>query len=147
MVTAPNAKIAQSYERQIFRAQKEKLLTTTANVIVVHDPDGVRIGSGGGTLNALHQLVNCYGLSDLTSSKVLIVHSGGDSRRAPLQSILGKAWTPLKSRRYDVPASPFILLLDELSRLAIHVRPGSISVCCADVLLKIGTVAFGLNSA
>mgnify|MGYP000082453578 CR=1 FL=1 len=139
IVTAPNNHIASSYEHQILRAQRENLLSRTVKVHVVHDPEGARIGSGGGTLNALYHL-KCKESIDHAISTVLIVHSGGDSRRAPLQSVMGKAWISLNSRRYERYASPFLLLLDELNKFQSLLRPGSVVVCSSDVLLKIGEV-------
>lgn len=63
---------------------------------------GVR-GSGGATFNAI--VAACEHLSAragfasvspdiLANSKIVIIHSGGDSRRSPLQSLCGKvsAW-------------------------------------------------------
>ena len=73
-------------------------LSLSCEVLVVSDPDGHRIGSGGGTLNALDCLRTQIGVLELNKARILIIHSGGDSRRAPLHSISGKAWASINTK-------------------------------------------------
>jgi fucokinase len=107
--------------------------------LAVADPEGVRLGSGGATLNAL--VVACDVLEadqevDFASLLVIVVHSGGDSQRLPLQSVCGKAWSLLPSRRSGtLPlAAPIDLLLQCLGRMFSRTL-GGLVVACSDVLL------------
>lgn len=100
VVTAPNERSARAYAEELsarvgrFRRRRdggELVLVAAA------DPAGARVGSGGGTLNALAELraalrARGKGLEDVA---VLMVHSGGDAQRSPTQSVTGKvsAWT------------------------------------------------------
>lgn len=62
---------------------------------VVPDPSNARVGSGGATFNALitvQDLMSRRSDIDFATSRVFVIHSGGDSQRLPLQSVCGKAW-------------------------------------------------------
>ena len=105
-------------------------------VLVCSDPHGVRIGSGGGTLNALDRLRSHVGDGPIQVAKVLIVHSGGDSRRAPLHSVCGKAWASINGA---VVASPISLLVGEIGAYfeKRDLQEGSVVVASSDVLLAL----------
>jgi len=114
----------------------------------VHDPLNARVGSGGGTLNAIdylnHTLQNTEHPSSLNLHKTLIVHSGGDSRRSPLHSVCGKAWATLNysvDEDKSFAASPILLLLVEFDLFFSKLTQGSIVVASSDVLLDIHKVA------
>jgi fucokinase len=112
--------------------------------IQVPDPAGMRIGSGGATMNALVALAERYsglkGLSSVSSNalddlRVLIIHSGGDSKRSPCQSVVGKAWSFLPSLTVDGDMNaPIDLLLSSLSSVFRNSPPGVV-VSCSDVSL------------
>ena len=89
--------------------QKSGLIPKETFVLAVPDPSSARVGrfsllrrvmrSGGATFNAI--VAACEHLSAragfasvspdiLANSKIVIIHSGGDSRRSPLQSLCGK---------------------------------------------------------
>ncbi|CAJ0598362.1 unnamed protein product [Cylicocyclus nassatus] len=69
---------------------KEDLTSYCKKAVVIADyPDGVRIGSGGATLNVLSTL------GQLVDQKILLVHSGGLSQRTPHLSALGKIFATL----------------------------------------------------
>ena len=87
VITAPSGEAIQCYEEQL------RALNLDCVCITCADPDGCRIGSGGGTLNALDHVDQLIGREALLKSRVLVVHSGGDSRRAPLLSVCGKVRT------------------------------------------------------
>ena len=97
-------------EEQVYAEQARVLRLQGCRVITVSDPVGVRIGSGGGSLNALERLRSVIGTAALEEAKVLIIHSGGDSRRAPHHSVSGKAWASVNSN--DI-TSPIALLIEE----------------------------------
>ena len=104
-----------------------------ARILAVTDPQGHRVGSGGGTLNAL---VAANALAPLTStSRTLVLHSGGDSQRSPLCTVQGKAFSSLP---HAVHATPLARLLDVLA--AVTRSPGVI-VSSTDVLLHLPDLA------
>ena len=140
LVTAPTASIAAVYQREL-DALNGRLpsLHNCVDVLCVSDPSGKRVGSGGGTLNALDIANKTYGIEFMKSSKTLIIHSGGDSRRAPFHSICGKAWTSLNAHigSMSILATPLAILIEELSLLAPYIPTGSTTVASCDVLLDL----------
>lgn len=71
------------------------------------------------------------------SCLVLLIHSGGDSQRLPLQSVCGKAWSalPVFSDQLELQA-PVDLLIAALSKMFRGVAAGVV-VASSDVLLLI----------
>lgn len=62
-ITAPNPRASKAYLEELSRRVDGKG-TKEVLVLAVSDPEGVRIGSGGGTLNAILEvisLVSCVG--------------------------------------------------------------------------------------
>ena len=98
VLTAGDEGQAALYRRQLEWRSEAGLLPRNTRFLVASDPEGCRIGSGGATLWVLAQLGSSAGpFSDiqiqediLTTGKVLIIHSGGDSRRLPHCSASGK---------------------------------------------------------
>ncbi len=87
IVTAPNEQTALVYRHQLHDLKRSLSVLEETQVLCVSDPDGDRVGSGGGTLNAVHILTEYTGIDFvLNKAKVLIIHSGGDSRRIPIHS-------------------------------------------------------------
>ena len=91
VVTAANE--LQATSARIELAKRD--LPAGTKTLAVADPSGRRIGSGGGTLHALKAARDLLGDAWLDDRLVLIIHSGGDSQRAPSQSVCGKAWSLL----------------------------------------------------
>ena len=138
IVTAPTSSTAAVYQKEL-NSLKVALpsLRSCVDVRCVSDPSGRRVGSGGGTLNAIDIAYKTYGVDFMKSSRTLIIHSGGDSRRAPFHSICGKAWTSLNSHIDDALATPLAILIEELSLLASSIPTGSTTVASCDVLLDL----------
>ena len=138
IVTAPTPSIAAVYQKEL-NSLKITLpsLCRCVDVRCVSDPFGKRVGSGGGTLNAIDVANKAYGTAFMKSSRTLIIHSGGDSRRAPFHSVCGKAWTSLNSEIDGTLATPLAILIEELSSLAPLIPTGSITVASCDVLLDL----------
>ena len=144
LVTAPREEIALTYQKQL-EALQAKLPFLRCKILCVADPAGVRIGSGGGTLNALHHLDACIGREALLSAKIAIIHSGGDSRRAPLHTVCGKAWASINAMQGEdesLVATPLTLLVEELSIFCASVlhpkrSEGCVVVASSDVMLDI----------
>jgi fucokinase len=104
----------------------------------VSDPFFARVGSGGGTINAIDYLVQLKGIHYVMNSKILIIHSGGDSRRSPLHSVCGKAWATVNvESANNLVVTPIYLLILELSRLFSNLKFGSCVVASGDVILDL----------
>ena len=89
VITAPTSAIARVYRECLDELKMRSCIQQLeyTSLWCVPDPVGVRIGSGGGTLNALDHLDQIVGRAALLNTKTLIIHSGGDSRRSPLSSV------------------------------------------------------------
>jgi hypothetical protein len=93
VLTASSTRQADRYMDEIRRRQHQGKIPP-ALYLAVPDAGGRRIGSGGATLNALRELDNRLGLP-WENARVLIIHSGGDSRRLPQYSLSGKLFGAL----------------------------------------------------
>ena len=85
-----------SHQAEGFRAQLEArraFLPERTVFEVIPDEGGVRIGSGGATLSVLRVIREKE--SSFTGKRILVIHSGGDSRRIPQYSALGKLFSPV----------------------------------------------------
>ena len=128
VVTAANELQATSARIELAKRSLPKNTKTLA----VADPRGRRIGSGGGTLNALKAARDLLGDAWLDDRLILVIHSGGDSQRAPSQSVCGKAWSLLPTAP---PKAPVDLLMEQLLKLCAGAH--GVVVACGDVLLKL----------
>jgi fucokinase len=107
IVTASNERQAQAYEAQLTLRRELGLLGDIREAIVVADPGGKRVGSGGSTLLCLMEVLHRQmgprlAESDprawertLSELRILIVHAGGDSRRLPAYGPCGKIFIPV----------------------------------------------------
>jgi hypothetical protein len=86
LITAASEPQADAFRRLITRRQEHGLYPREISFEVVADPPGGRVGTGGGTLWALRQLLERRAPSDraafLGSQRILLVHAGGESRRS-----------------------------------------------------------------
>jgi fucokinase len=143
IVTAPNEYLCDIYQLQLNHlCQYLESFAKISGCLCIADPAGVRIGSGGGTLNALSKLIEKVGENEVIHSKIAIIHSGGDSRRSPLQSVVGKAWTHINSAIADdgAPSTPLSLLIQELNIVAENMSQGSLVIASSDVLVSLSSV-------
>ena len=157
IITAPSPDLAAVYQSQIEFIRSELPCLHNSHLLCVADPCGVRIGSGGGTLNALHHLDLIIGRKALSEAKVAIIHSGGDSKRAPFHTVCGKAWASINAVQSDrLLATPLSMLIAELSMFCRNILSssyplGSIVVASSDVMLDIcisdGIIFFHLISS
>ncbi|HZT29274.1 MAG TPA: bifunctional fucokinase/fucose-1-phosphate guanylyltransferase [Bryobacteraceae bacterium] len=106
LITASSARQAERYHEEIRRRCEDGKVPGGVFYLAVPDPDDQRIGSGGATFHALRQLAErtlcgagARGPRSLASwwagQRVLIIHSGGDSRRLPQYSLAGKLFSAL----------------------------------------------------
>ncbi len=109
IVTASNDQQAQAYRMQLEARRALGFLSGVKNVLVVPDPGGRRIGSGGSTIQCwmtVLQLELAEAAEDqrndpqvwgkaLQGLRILIIHAGGDSRRLPAYGPCGKLFLPV----------------------------------------------------
>ena len=141
IITASNEDQAAAYRLQLEQRIKSKLLPSTTRFLVIPDPEGKRVGSGGATLNALlesYKLLDC-GNSLFTNAfcnkRILIIHSGGDSKRIPHYSAFGKLFSRVPRELPDGrPSTLFDEFLISLSAIPVLMKEGVV-VVSGDVLL------------
>ncbi|MBM3476083.1 MAG: hypothetical protein FJX75_22670 [Armatimonadetes bacterium] len=151
ILTASTKAQARLYTMELERRRQRGLLPAGTVPVVVADPPGARLGSGGATLWALRALGRtlCHERSSASSAasladrlrrrRVLILHCGGDSRRAPLHAATGKVFALLPTTCPDgQPAAVFDLLWSHLAPLG-KTLPNGILVGSGDVLLDFGS--------
>ena len=110
IVTASNVRQAAAYEKLIGLRESLGLIHGVGKVLVVADPGGRRIGSGGSTVHCLLRVLNIElggrggGQARFDPRtwarvfgrlRILIVHAGGDSRRLPPYGPCGKIFVPV----------------------------------------------------
>lgn len=135
VLTASNEEQAEGFHAQIALRQKEKLLPSQTRFLILPDPDGKRVGSGGATLNVLRAIAEAEGTGDFTGKKILVIHSGGDSKRVPQYSAMGKLFSPVPHELPDGRTSTlFDEFMAEMSGVAGRIREGMV-LLSGDVLL------------
>ena len=147
ILTAGDERQASMYRRQLDWRREAGLLPVRTQFLVLPDPDGRRIGSGGATLRALLQvessklkgipadIAHALNLQPSTLNHILIIHSGGDSRRLPHCSATGKLFARVPRELPDGRASTiFDEFLISLSGLEEGSPPG-VLIAAGDVLL------------
>lgn len=98
VLTASNEEQANIYKSEIEYRLRLKQLPSRTKYMVLPDPDGKRVGSGGATLNVLKAIAEREQKDDTNFFKglrVLVIHSGGDSKRIPQYSTCGKLFSPV----------------------------------------------------
>ena len=81
ILTASNEHQAEAFQLQI--ESRREYLPARTKIGIIPDEGGVRVGSGGATLSVLRYL-NSHG--GWKGKRVLVIHSGGDSKRVPQYS-------------------------------------------------------------
>jgi fucokinase len=139
----------------------------TTRFVATTDPYGCRVGSGGGTLQALTQAVtdnNIYPTNDssstaatttsttttTTSSSILILHAGGQSSRCPTQMCAGKAATTFPTchnTKGSTLMTPLHHWLALAGRLFVGLPVGSVVVLASDTLLRVPAVPLPVSSS
>ena len=161
VITAANEHQAQGYWEQLRWRRNRELLPKETEFLVFADPQGKRIGSGGSTIYVLYKLLEhfCHTESSIQhpassiqyspcelfkGKRILILHSGGDSRRLPAYSAVGKIFFPLPtsfspvlewSEWRDGFVTLFDLFLNNLMELP-RLHDGQMVVASGDVLLS-----------
>ncbi len=133
ILTASNESQAESYRMQIAYRLRRGMLPSGTHYAVLPDPDGQRVGSGGATLHVLRYIYEREG--SFAGRRILVIHSGGDSKRIPQYSACGKLFSPVPRL---LPNGRRSTLFDEFmiacGGVAARINGGML-VCSGDVLL------------
>ena len=97
ILTASNAFQAEGFQAQI--AARKDFLPQRTHFGVIPDEGGVRVGSGGATLSVIKYIKERE--QTLEGLRILVIHSGGDSKRVPQYSALGKLFSPVPRQLPD----------------------------------------------
>ena len=142
ILTASNEQQAEGFRKQI--ADRQNFLPRGTKFIAIPDRDGRRVGSGGATLEVLRYLHEQEGSFD--SLRVLVIHSGGDSKRVPQYSALGKLFSPVP---HELPNGRSSTLFDEfmicMSSVPSRIREGMV-LLSGDVLLLFNPLQIDYNN-
>lgn len=151
VITAASRAQASGYRSMLRERATCGLLKGVRRWLVVPDPKDVRAGSGNATLVAMARVLTARlaelqrqskkprTLHDLLlGQRVLVIHSGGDSRRLPSYAACGKLFLPLDRRLSDGrSATMFDLILADLMRVHLRGAPeGTTLIASGDVLLN-----------
>jgi len=135
VLTASNDEQARTYLSQIDYRLKHGYLPKSTHYAVLPDPCGKRVGSGGATFNVLRYIKSHLGGESLKGKRILVIHSGGDSKRVPQYSACGKLFSPVSR---NLPDGRRSTLFDEfiiaMSGVAARIKDGML-VLSGDVLL------------
>ena len=116
------------------------------------DPDGKRVGSGGATLHVLDYIAGKEREKGREAEKlfqglrILVIHSGGDSKRVPQYSACGKLFSPVPR---ELPNGFGSTLFDEfvigMSGVPSRIPEGML-VLSGDVLLLFNPLQIDFNA-
>lgn len=131
VLTASNEQQAEGFQKQI--EERSAFLPSRTKFTVIPDRDGKRVGSGGATLSVIKYLHEQEG--SFANLRILVIHSGGDSKRVPQYSALGKLFSPVP---HQLPNGRTSTLFDEflicMSSVPSRIREGML-LLSGDVLL------------
>ena len=135
ILTASNEQQAEGFEAQLEERRQSGFLPPETRFAVIPDPMGKRVGSGGATLGVLKYVAEQTGKTDFSGLRILVIHSGGDSKRVPQYSALGKLFSPVP---HELPNGRASTLFDEfmiaMATVPSRVREGML-LLSGDVLL------------
>jgi len=149
LVTASNEDQAASYDAQLRMRREQGWLGEVGEVLVVPDPQGKRIGSGGSTVLCLMEVLrreladrpemmrdSSAWLETLRGLRILILHAGGDSRRLPAYGPCGKLFVPVPGTD-DLFSTLFDRQLPTYLALpATAAGQGQVVIASGDVLIR-----------
>ena len=141
VLTASNEQQAEGFRKQI--EERADFLPPQTKFVVIPDRDGKRVGSGGATLSVIRYLHEQEG--SLEQLRILVIHSGGDSKRVPQYSALGKLFSPVP---HELPNGRTSTLFDEflicMSSVPSRIREGML-LLSGDVLLLFNPLQIDYN--
>ena len=94
---ASNEDQASAYRTQIDERLEKGLLPAETHYAVLPDPEGKRVGSGGATFQVMRYIGEQHPEKEnpFQNRRILVIHSGGDSKRVPQYSATGKLFSPV----------------------------------------------------
>jgi len=137
ILTASNEAQASAFRMQIQNRLEKGQLPEATKYEVLPDPDGKRVGSGGATFNVMKYIAEQENgsVNPYKDKRILVVHSGGDSKRVPQYSAVGKLFSPVP---HELPDGRSSTLFDEfiiaMSGMPSRIREGML-ILSGDVLL------------
>ncbi len=144
ILTASNEDQAEVYRQQIAFRLERGLLPAQTKYAVLADPDGKRVGSGGATFNVLAYIAGQREKDNDTAERkadpfkgkrILVIHSGGDSKRVPQYSVCGKLFSPVpRELPNGRPSTLFDEFMVAMAGVAARIPEGML-VLSGDVLL------------
>lgn len=147
ILTASNEEQAETYREQIRYRVDNELLPRQTRYAVLSDPEGKRVGSGGATFNVLKYLAeqDPESRDHFSDKRILVIHSGGDSKRVPQYSAGGKLFSPVPR---ELPNGRAATLFDEfiigMTRVPSRIKEGML-VLSGDVLLLFNPLQIDFN--
>lgn len=142
ILTASNEQQAEGFRKQL--EERKSFLPKHTKFVAIPDRDGKRVGSGGATLEVLKYLRSKE--ESFEKLRVLVIHSGGDSKRVPQYSALGKLFSPVP---HKLPNGRNSTLFDEfmicMSSVPSRIREGMV-LLSGDVLLLFNPLQIDYNN-
>jgi fucokinase len=154
VLTASDARQAGIYERTVGRLVRQGSIAAR-DLLVVPDPGGRRVGSGGATLEAAIRAAEWLVATrpgdatrggDLESlfagRRVLVVHSGGESRRLPAFAAVGKVLMPLDAHgSRGGPRTMLEAIVESIAATPCD-QAGQFAIATGDALVDLDGVDF-----
>lgn len=141
ILTASNERQAEGFREQL--EERKGFLPAYTKFVVIPDRDGKRVGSGGATLSVLKYIYEQE--KTFSGLRILVIHSGGDSKRVPQYSSLGKLFSPVP---HQLPNGRNATLFDEflisMSSVPARIREGMV-ILSGDVLLLFNPLQIDYN--
>jgi len=136
VITAANKNQADSFLKQIKFRKNNNMLPKKTEFYVISDLGDIRIGSGGSTLQVLSFLKEETACKNgFENKKVLILHSGGDSKRLPQYSALGKIFASVPHKIFDnFNSTIFDEMMITLYTVPSRMNSG-IFICSGDLIM------------
>ena len=132
IITASNEQQALGYQEQIKYRKSMNRLPAGTEFFIVPDRDNKRVGSAGSTLSVIRELRQRYG--SFSGKRFLCIHAGGDSKRCPQYSALGKLFSPVPLEIDGEPATLFDVFLQSMASMPGRMREGML-LLSGDVIL------------
>ncbi|MCR5743697.1 MAG: bifunctional fucokinase/L-fucose-1-P-guanylyltransferase [Lachnospiraceae bacterium] len=140
ILTASNEQQAEGFRAQLELRRSLDFLPMGTHFAVIPDRDGKRVGSGGATLGVIRYVEEQERLKgaenvDFSGIRILVIHSGGDSKRVPQYSALGKLFSPVpRTLPNGRPSTLFDEFMISMAGVPGRIREGML-LLSGDVLL------------
>lgn len=137
VLTASNEEQAKIFRKQLEIRIQQSFLPSKIHYVVIPDPDGKRVGSGGATFQVLKYIAEREKKegNPFANLRILVIHSGGDSKRIPQYSAIGKLFAPVSRELPDGRGSTlFDEIIIAMSTIPSRLQEG-LMVLSGDVLL------------